>query len=240
MDRSRKGWCDAASSSRRRAIGGMTALLCLGWAAPRAVAQESRRLDRGDRAGKVMGVAPGRLQVRLTNSGDTWLVQPGPKAVIEVTGTASRQLLAPKQFVQCAVELDATGKVTAPVETITFTGGGTPAVAAAGLDVADTQSKRPTAKRPAGSYLVSGVIKTASDETIVVKIGRERFDIPVGAETKLEVRTPNLAVAAVGDDVEVEGDYVQKGQLLASSIKVSLANPLEPPQKGKRRPAGVP
>ena len=129
---------------------------------------------------------------------------------------------------------------TGPVDTITFTGGGTPGVAAAGLDVADPKSKRAAGKRPAGSYLVSGFIKSADEDSIVVQIGRERFEIPVTTETALEVRTPNLAAAAVGDDVELEGEYVQKGQLLASSIKVALANPLEPPQKGKRRPAGSP
>lgn len=211
------------------------ALVALGLGGSRTLAQEPRRLDRGDRAGKVMGIAPGRLQVRLTNSGDVWLVQPGPKATVEVTGSASRQMLAPKQFVQCAVELDGTGKVTAPVDTITFTGGGTPGVTAAGLDVADPKARRPAGKRPAGSYLVSGFIKTAAEDAIVVQIGRDRFEIPVSDETALEVRTTNLAAAAVGDDVEVEGEYVQQGQLLASSIKVALANPLEPPQKGKRR-----
>lgn len=240
MDRTRNALGRTASIVRRRAIAGLFVVVALGGAGPRLWAQEQRRLDRGDRAGKVMGVAPGRLQVRLTNSGDIWLVQPGPNATVEVTGSASRQLLAPKQFIQCSVELDGTGKVTAPVDTITFTGGGTPGVSAAGLDVADPKARRPAGKRPAGSYLVSGFIKTAADDAIVVQIGRERFEIPVAADTALEVRTPNLAAAAVGDDVEVEGDYVQKGQLLATSIKVVLANPLEPPQKGKRRPAGTP
>ena len=45
---------------------------------------------------------------------------------------------------------------------------------------------------------------------------------------------------ANGDGVELEGTLVKENQLLASSIKVTLANPLAPPQKGKRRPAAAP
>ena len=74
----------------------------------------------------------------------------------------------------------------------------------------------------------------------VVQVGRDRFEIELAPEAELEVRTPNLAVASVGDGVELEGKLVQENQLLASSIKVTLANPLTPPQKGKRRPAAAP
>jgi len=219
------------------------AALVAGWwlamAVP-AVAQEPKRLEPADRSGTIMGLAPGRLQVRLKNSGETWLVVPAPQATVEVKGEASREMLAPKQFVQCAVELDDLGKVLQPVDKVTFPGGGTPGVSAAGLDAPDPKARRPAGKRPAGSYLVSGFIKSVDDEGIVVQIGRDRFVIPVAAEAELEVRTPNLGVATVGDDVDLEGDYLQRGQLRASSIKVELANPLQPPQKGKKRPPAAP
>lgn len=199
--------------------------------------QEPKTLAPGDRVGKVVGFLPGGMQVRLLNSGEEWIVAAARDATVEVTGTASREMLAPKQFVQIAVELDALGKVTQPVEKVTFPGGGTPGVAAAGIAGADPKAKRPAGKRPPGSYLVAGFIKTFADGEIVIQVGRERFEIPVSPEAELEVRTADLRVAGVGDDVALEGQYVQQGQLLASSIKVTLANPLTPPQKGKRRPA---
>jgi len=228
---------------RRAGRGPLAVAVLTGWflaVAFPAVAQEPKRLEPADRAGTIMGLAPGRLQVRLKNSGETWLVVPAPQATVEVKGEASREMLAPKQFVQCAVELDDLGKVTQPIDKVTFPGGGTPGVSAAGLDAPDPKARRPAGKRPAGSYLVSGFIKSVDDEGIVVQIGRDRFVIPLAAEAELEVRTPNLGVANIGDDVDLEGDYLQRGQLRASSIKVELANPLQPPQKGKKRAPTAP
>ncbi len=237
-----RGWpCSRRVLSGAGAAVVLAALLPAGWGPASAQPpQQPRALEPADRTGKVMGVVQGRLQVRITNTGDLWLVGPQPQATIEVVGTASRELLAPKQFVQCAVEIDDLGKVTQPVDKVTFPGGGTPAVTAAGLDVSDPKARRPAGKRPPGSYIVSGFIKSADDESIVVQIGRERFEIPVPADAELEVRTSNLGVVNVGDDVELEGEYVQRGQLMATSVKVSLANPLQPPQKGKKRGPAAP
>lgn len=205
-----------------------------------AAAQEPATLPPGDRAGTIHGVGPGGIQVKLLSSGRDLWVRGAPDATVEVTGTASREMLAPKQFVQVAVELDDTGKVSQPVDKVTFPGGGTPGVSAAGIGGADPKARRPAGKRPAGSYLVSGFIKNADDDGFVVQVGRDRFEIALAPEAELEVRTPNLAVASVGDGVELEGRLVQENQLLASSIKVTLANPLSPPQKGKRRPTPAP
>ncbi len=203
---------------------------------------EAQKLDRGDRVGTVLQLAPGRIQVRLKNSGETWVVAAAPDATIEVAGTAAREMLQAKQFVQCSVELDEFGKVTQPVEKVTFPGGGTPGVVAGGLGLADPKAKRAPGKRPAGTYLVSGLIKSVEGDEITIQIGRDRFEIPVATDAELEVATANIALASPGDDVELEGEYVQKGQLLASSIKVTLVNPLMPPQpKNKaRRPARTP
>jgi len=203
---------------------------------------EAQRLDRGDRVGTVLQLAPGRIQVRLKNSGETWVVAAAPDATVEVAGTAAREMLQPKQFVQCSVELDEFGKVTQPVAKVTFPGAGTPGVVAGGLGIADPKAKRAPGKRPAGTYLVSGAIKSAEEDQITILIGRDRFEIPVAADAELEVITANIALASPGDDIELEGEYYQKGQLLASSIKITLVNPLMPPQpKNKvRRPARTP
>ena len=201
-----------------------------------------QRLDRADRVGTVMAIAPGRIQVRLKNTGDLWVVVAAPGATVEVTGTASREMLMPKQFVECSVELDEFGKVTQPVAKVIFPGGGTPGVVGNASGLTDPKAKRAPGKRPAGTYLVSGFIKSVDGEEITLQIGRDRFEIPVAADAELEVATANIAVAGVGDEVELDGEYLQKGQLIASSIKVTLTNPLmPPPAKGKgRRPAATP
>jgi hypothetical protein len=201
-----------------------------------------QRLEQADRVGTVMAIAPGRIQVRLKNSGDMWVVAAAPGASVEVTGTASREMLMPKQFVECSVDLYAFGKVTQPIGKVIFPGSGTPGVAGSASGSTDPKAKRAPGKRPAGNYLVSGFIKSVDGDTIVVQVGRDRFEIPVAADAELEVATANLAIATVGDEVELEGEYLQKGQLLASSIKVTLTNPLmPPPAKGKgKRPAASP
>lgn len=234
-----RGTCAGTGPRLRRRMLFWAAILPVAAALP-AGAQEPRSLEPADRAGKVMGLAQGRLQVRLLNSGETWIVAAAPDATVEVQGTAAREMLAPKQFVQCAVELDDRGQVTQPVAKVTFPGGGTPGVSTSGPDLAEPRGKRPAGKRPAGSYIVSGFVKSVDDEGIVVQIGRDRFVIPVPEDAELEVRTANLGIVNVGDDVELEGQYVQRGQLLASSIRVTLANPLMPPAKGKRRPPAAP
>ncbi len=205
-----------------------------------SAAQEPAVLPPGDRTGTIHGIGPGGMQVKLLSSGRELWVARAPDATVELTGTAAREMLAPKQFVQVAVELDDTGKVSQPVDKVTFPGGGTPGVTAAGIGGAEPKARRPAGKRPAGSYLVAGFIKSADGDGFVVQVGRDRFEIELAPEAELEVRTPNLAVASVGDGVELEGKLVQENQLLASSIKVTLANPLTPPQKGKRRPAAAP
>lgn len=201
-----------------------------------------QRLDRADRVGTVMAIAPGRLQVRLKNTGDMWVVAAAPGATVEVTGTASREMLMPKQFVECSVELDEFGKVMQPVAKVIFPGGGTPGVVGNASGLSDPKAKRAPGKRPAGTYLVSGFIKSVDGDKITVQIGRDRFEIPIAADAELEVATANIAIAGVGDEVELDGEYLQKGQLIASSIKVTLTNPLmPPPAKGKgRRPAATP
>ena len=209
--------------------------------APAQQPGEPQTLDRPDRAATLLQMAPGRIQVRLKNTGEEWWVAAAPDAVIEVGGEATREMLQPKQFIQCSVELDATGRVTGPVDAVTFPGGGQPSVVAAGLG-ADPKAKRAVGKRPAGSYTISGLIKSVEGSEVTVQIGRERFVIPLTEDADLRVAATNLAWANPGDDVELEGKFVQRGQLLASAIRVQLVNPLTPPQPRNkaRRPSSSP
>ncbi len=190
-------------------------------------------LDRDDRAGTVLQVVPGRIQVRLKNSGEIWVVAPAPNGTIEVSGSASRAMLQPKQFVQCSVDLDAFGTVTAPVAKIIFPGGGRPGIVAGGLGIPEPNAKR-GGKRPAGTYLISGLIRQFEGDTITILIGKDRFVIPIAEDADLTVAAANLGLATPGDDVELEGQCYPEGQLLASSIKVALANPLSPPTPKNR------
>jgi len=74
---------------------------------------------------------------------------------------------------------------------------------------------------------------------VTVQAGRDRFDITVPPETELLVKTTNYTLATPGDQVEVEGIYIQKGQLQATTLSITLANPVTPPTKsrGPKRPA---
>ena len=206
---------------------------------PLALAQppgQLKSLEKEEQLGQVVEVGPGMLQLRLPTGGNLWQAMPAPNAKIEVTGKASREMLQPKQFVNCVVSLDEFGKVTEPALQLAFTDGGTPGVMAGGLGIAEAGAKRVAGKRPAGSYLVAGTIKQVEGDVITVIAGREKFDITVPPEAELVVRSTNVGLASPGDHVEVEGKYYQKGQLLVSALKITLSNPVvPPPPKNKAR-----
>jgi len=208
-------------------------------AQPRTQPQpQPKTLSAEDGKGTVDAVVPGMLRLRL-KGGEFWNVVPAPNATVSVVGTAAREMLQPGQFVSCSLTLDEFGKVAAPVAQITFPGGGLPGVVAGGLGLAESGAKRVPGRRDAGTYLVSGPIKLVSDDVVTVQAGRERFDITVSAETELLVKTTNYSLAAPGDEVEVEGLYINKGALQATTLSITLANPVTPPSKnrGPKRPA---
>ncbi len=199
---------------------------------------QPKTLSAEDGKGTVDAVMPGMLRLRL-KGGEFWNVVPAPNAQVSVVGTASREMLQPGQFVSCSLMLDEFGKVAAPVAQIMFPGGGLPSVVAGGLGIAEQGAKRVPGKRDPGTYLVSGPIKLVNDDVVTVQAGRERFDITVSAETELLVKTTNYALATPGDQVEVEGLFMSKGALQATTLSITLANPVTPPTKtrGPKRPA---
>jgi len=210
------------------------------WAAADSVAQAQPRpggtppqkLAANAGKGTVEAVGRGMLRLRLTG-GDPWNVILAPTAEVSVLGTASRELLQPGQFVVCSLQLDEFGKVAAPVTQITFPGGGVPGVIAGGLGIAEPGAKRVGSKRPAGSYLVAGTIKLVADTVITVLAGKDRFEIEVPADAELIVKTTNFMLASPGDQVEVEGLYLQKGELQATALSITLAKPVAPPSKNR-------
>ena len=198
-------------------------------AQPPAAPGQLKSLGKEEQIGQVVQVGPGMLQLRLPRGGNLWHAVPAPNAKIEVIGKASRDMLQPKQFVNCTVTLDEFGKVTEPALQLAFTDGGTPGVMAGGLGLGDAGAKRVAGKRPAGSYLVAGTIKQVEGDVVTVLAGRERFEITVPPEAELVVRSANVGIALPGDEVEVEGRYYQMGQLMVTSLKITLANPVVPP-----------
>lgn len=227
-------------SSQRWALFAAVLAAVTAWASTTAAqpGQQPQKLSGEDGKGTVDAIAPGMLRLRL-KGGEFWTVVPAPTATVTVVGTAAREMLQPGQFVSCSLTLDESGKVSAPVSQIMFPGGGTPGVVAGGLGIAEPGAKRIAGRRPAGTYLVSGLIKLATDDTVTVQAGRDRFDIPVPADAELVVRTTNYALASAGDQVEVEGLYIRKGELQATSLAITLASPVTPPAKnrGPKRPA---
>lgn len=208
----------------------------LALAQPPGAPGQLKSLEKEEQLGQVVEVGPGMLQLRLPTGGNLWQAMPVPNAKIEVTGKASREMLQPKQFVNCVVSLDEFGKVSEPALQLAFTDGGTPGVMAGGLGIAEAGAKRFAGKRPAGSYTLAGSIKQVEGDVITVMVGREKFDITVPPEAELVVRSANVGLASPGDRVEVEGKYYQKGQLLVSALKITLSNPVTPPPpKNKAR-----
>jgi len=203
---------------------------------------KAQPLKKEESVGQIADIGPGMLQLRLPAGGNLWQAMPAPNAKIEVTGKASREMLQPKQFISCAVTLDELGKVTEPAMKVLFFDSGTPGVIAGGLGLAEPGAKRVANRRPAGSYTINGPIKQVEGDIVTIQIGKERFDITVPPEADLAVNSSNVSIASRGDMVEAEGSFYQRGQLLVSSLKITLANPLTPPppkNKALRKPAAA-
>ena len=111
-------------------------------------------------------------------------------------------------------------------------------VFAAGIDGGMAPGSRPNlARRAAGSYTVSGTIQKVEGDVIAVTSGQNRFEITVAEDAELVMRSRNVALAAEGDVVEVDGKYFQKGQLMVTSLKIVLAKAVTPQAlKGRPRP----
>jgi hypothetical protein len=174
--------------------------------------------------------------VRLPKEGATiWMVAPAPNVRVDVTGAASREMLQQGQFVSASVSIDENGEASEPVTRLVFPGGGVPGVTTPGIG--DQGGKRLPGRRPAGMYLVSGPIKQVKDDVITIQAGREKFDVTVPETAELVVSTTDMSLVGRGDAVEVEGRYLRRGELQATSLTVRLANPVSPPpKKGARRP----
>lgn len=195
-------------------------------------------LDRETGVGTVDSFEQGRMVLKLKGN-ELWEVVPAPTAKIEVNGTASREMLQAGTFIVCAVEFDEMGRVAAPPVRVTFPGTGTPGITAGGLGIVAPGTKRLPGKRPPGQYIVSGPIKSTTDDGISVQVGREKVDIPVPETTELLVNTQDFSIVEAGDKVTVEGQYYRRGQLQATVLTITRVNPLTPPPaktKGPKRP----
>lgn len=238
-----EGGCTMTGTTRRRGGGSCPAWLAAvaAWqlvcAAAPASGQQWQTLPREEQQGVIVDVVgPGMLQVRLPKEGATiWTVTPGPNVRVEITGAASREMLQPGQFVTASVSIDEKGAPTEPVSRLVFPGGGVPGVTTPGIG--DQGGKRLAGRRPAGMYLVSGPIKQVKEDLVTIQAGREKFEITVPETAELIVNTSDIGLVGRGDAVDVEGRFLQRGQLQASSLLVRLANPVSPPpKKGARRP----
>jgi hypothetical protein len=197
--------------------------------------QQWQALPPEEREGVIVDVGPGVLQVRLPKEGATiWTVAPAPNIRVDITGAASREMLQPGQFVSASVTIDEKGTPTEPVTRLMFPGGGVPGVTTPGIG--DLGGKRLPGRRPAGMYLVSGTIRQVEDDTVTIQAGREKFQISVPDTAELVVNTTDMSVVGRGDAVEIDGMFLQRGQLQATVLKVKLATPYSPPpKKGARR-----
>lgn len=231
----------SSSFPSRRLLLPMVTLAVVSAVPSPAFAQQRRNATRAPkltalgqelRAGVVAKVGPGMLVLQLPKGqGELWAAMPAPNAVVEVWGTGSRDLMRPKQFVQCVVPLDDASKPVGPARQVIFAEGGMAEVAPLiepGSTMAVKPVRRNGGRRLAGTYLVSGAIQQVEGETITVLAGRERFGILVPADAELRVLSRNVALAAEGDEVQVDGSYFQKGQLMVTSLKITLAKTVEP------------
>lgn len=200
-------------------------------AAVRAQAQEMPPIDL---TGTVHGVAPDALQV-LNTANEPYLVGWNPETVkLTITGTAEVAYLRPGVWVRFNAEVDRKGLIEQPVAELTiFTPND---IARPGLFLDSGPGEEPDPNAAALPYLVSGRLGAIKRGTYQANCAGKTVKFTLAENIVVNVDVLDLSVVSQGDQITVHGVLVQPGAVLADKITITLANPLTPPQRGRRRP----
>jgi len=216
-------------------------LMATGFLTTSLAAQEPQREDyRG--TGKIVGVRGNLLYVEATDS-SKWIVQaPENLDNFSVTKTAHPSVLKPGMFAMFTTKFDKKGVHEGELNEVTLF---TPSEEEA-VGVFQKSEFTPSLKSVFGSddkprvesasFLVRGKIGVLKDGVLTLRAGRSsvKVNISEAVNVKVDVNDPRFIVA--GDDIEFNGWYTTRGQLVAQRVRVTskqtlgapAAEPVEP------------
>lgn len=184
--------------------------------------------------GTVDAVAGGLLKITLRSK--TWIVKPGPQCKIEVMGTAEEDCLRPGVIVRFSAEVDKKGIVAEPLEEIELTSlrpGESIGTFANSLDSEPGTRAFPKGDEPTSLQVVGRIIKL-NDRKATIATGRLNVQVELKPDVTVKYNTTDYSLAAEGDVIEVKGNYLESGAMLAEEIAITLGKPVS---SGKKLPA---
>ncbi|MFN0019811.1 MAG: hypothetical protein ACKVP0_16260 [Pirellulaceae bacterium] len=198
-------------------------------------------------AGTLKGVAPGAIQVEVSEK-EVWILKVEAKPEdVTFSGTAEKSFLQPGMFLEFRSPVNKRGMVLEPVANlIVFTpsearlpgvqadgdlGGGAPVFKEEKGEKKPDPKEKKAAKPKADDtvYLVRGAItKVGRGGDITVSADGAQVKFNLAEDCKISVEVNELSFVAPGDKVTVQGWYIkdQPGEGAASKIEVSAAKPL--------------
>lgn len=221
-----------------------------------AIAQNKVEIIEFSGTGKLVGVAPGtmvfvtpqgqRLQARFAKPGEMSVTLKTPKGpplpivagppTVDITGELSPEQIRPGLTVVLNCVLDANQKNVKPVAEVKVLDT-KPENAGVHADGAPNDQGQPV--------LIKGIAKSfkGGELTISVPKGNSApkgtIAVSVADDVKVTFESHNLAMAAAGSEVKVEGIQAGKGgEIAANTITVKLPAPA--PRTGKKRPGKAP
>ncbi|MEZ6135978.1 MAG: hypothetical protein R3C53_13840 [Pirellulaceae bacterium] len=208
--------------------------------------------------GTMEAAAGNQIKFKSTDGQDYMAVMNTPKAKLRYSGTADPKFLQPGLFVRFTAAFDQKANIHAPLsqleifvpvqerrmspEQIQEQTPGIYPVAQAQADgegKAGDAEKNDVAPAPAGfeNYRIVGKLAAIKGESMQVFAGRP-LTVTFDPAVQITVTAGDATFCAVGDTIEVSGLQVegQQNWISASTVTITGAKPLAPPEKKSRSP----
>jgi hypothetical protein len=178
--------------------------------------------------GKLKGITENIMGLESPTNTEI-LVQVNPGIKVTVEGTAEPDFIQPGLAVQFAADLNAQGRIQTPLEEITICTINDTNVPTFGLDdPTKVSNKGPGA---VNKYMVRGTVRLNRNGELTVQAPGKSVRGPLSPTAKVKVAVTDLTWAQPGDEVVVDGSEIEPGKIVAWTVKVTMAKPIEGEKK---------
>ena len=190
--------------------------------------------------GVIEQIMPGRIQM-TTNANQKWMIWLTPQSRVELSGTATAELLRPGMCVRLHAAIDKQGNVTEKVEQLTIF---TPDRRTTFGLWSEAGKEQFGKGGEAKLYEVVGRIAAAQQGKLAIVAGSATLKIELAEQAKIDVNLSDLSLARPGDKITVRGKMFpgQPGMGQATEVRVVAAavlggaktKPTKPEPKSKK------
>jgi hypothetical protein len=195
------------------------------------------QLQKEDFTGKGEFEAAGSAGLKAVLDGKPWLIQFDPKVKVNVSGSATVDVLTPGMFVKFRAEVDKKGKAPDEITNLEiFTPGEKNpigATPAGGGNAFETSAPKKGPAATPTSYDIAGKVTSLKKGAIIVACPGMTVHGQLSSDPTITINAADLRFASPGDKIVVKGWHPkgQEGKGYATEVEVQMANTLSPPAK---------